>query len=262
MLEAATLAMLQGLTEWLPVSSEGIVTLAGAWLFNLTLSEALAFALWLHLGTAIAALVYLRREVLSLIREVLTIPRRPSPLLSFTVLSVLSSGAVGFPLLLAFANLSTLGGASAMIAIGLLMLPTGWLQLKHPPKATRARGDLTWADGLLVGIAQGFAVLPGLSRSGLTVAFLLARRIERREALALSFLIGIPASLGAAIFASAETAPGGIPAGALGAVVAAIVGLLAMRVLLDIASRIRLGAFVLLTGFAIIAGGIWQFWVA
>ena len=121
---------------------------------------------------------------------------------------------------------------------------------------------MTWADGLLVGIAQGFAVLPGLSRSGLTVAFLLARRIERREALALSFLIGIPASLGAAIFASAETAPGGIPAGALGAVVAAIVGLLAMRVLLDIASRIRLGAFVLLTGFAIIAGGIWQFLVA
>ena len=62
-------------------------------------------------------------------------------------------------------------------------------------------------DALVAGVAQGFAVLPGLSRSGLTVAALLSRRIERKEALVLSFLMSVPVSLGAALYASLDTGP-------------------------------------------------------
>ncbi len=92
---------------------------------------------------------------------------------------------------------------------------------------------------MLAGIAQGFAALPGLSRSGLTVSALLARQVDRREALVLSFLMSIPASLGAGLFSAREG--GSLEAGsALAAmIVAAVVGLLTIRILLSVVERVN-----------------------
>ena len=89
-----------------------------------------------------------------------------------------------------------------MAAVGILMLITGAVLIKSKSSGTRTRDDVRWPDAILAGIAQGLAALPGLSRSGLTVSALLWRGVDRREALTLSFILSIPASLGAGLYAA------------------------------------------------------------
>ncbi len=253
------LGLLQGITEWLPVSSEGVVAATYSAFRDDSFDDAVALALWLHVGTAVSALVALRTEVVSVIKG-LTIRRRsaPSPLGTQLVLATIVSGAIGLPLLLALEEASDRFGASAMGLIGALMLVTGAIQLRRPIGGTRGSTELSTADGLLAGIAQGLAVLPGLSRSGLTVAVLLGRRVERQEALVFSFLMSIPASLGAALYAAADSGLA-LSFGALVAsIVAAAVGLFTIRGLLAVAQRVSLGLFVILLGALILGASVWQ----
>ena len=94
---ALLLGLLQGLTEWLPVSSQGVVTVAQTALLDRTLSEAVAYALWLHAGTACAALVALRREAWGVVRDAIAAPLSPSPQLRFLVIGAVVSAVVGIP---------------------------------------------------------------------------------------------------------------------------------------------------------------------
>ena len=258
MTTAVLLGVLQGVAEWLPVSSEGLVAAAYSLLEGESLDEAVGYALWLHAGTMPAALVVLRREVAGLAREAWQQPKQPSPLLLFLVMSTLLSMTVGLPLVLVLGELTGLAGASAMGLVGVLMLVTGALQLRRPRPGGRDRTGLALPDALLAGVAQGLSVLPGFSRSGLTVAALLGRGIEKREALVISFLMSIPASAGAGLFAVLS---GGIALSAeaiIAAAVAFVVGLAAIRALLAFAQRVNLGLFVVLVGLAIIAAAMWE----
>ena len=103
----------------------------------------------------------------------------------------------------------------------------------------RSRQDISPIDAVLAGLAQGFAVLPGLSRSGLTVAALLARQIDRREALVLSFLMSIPASLGAGVYVSIDSGILTSRSAVFAAVIACVVGFVTIRGLLAVADRVR-----------------------
>ena len=255
---AIVLGLLQGITEWLPVSSEGVVAAFYSFFLDRSLSEAVAFALWLHLGTVVSVVIVLRFEVTSLVRAALSDPRRWSPLLKFIVLSTVVSAAVGFPLLLTLDDISTRVGAVAMGIIGLFMFITGGLQLRRKEDGSRKREDLSYMDAVLAGIAQGFAVLPGLSRSGLTVSALLARQIDRREALVLSFLMSVPASLGAGIFSLQEGGRIEASSALVSMIVAAVVGLLTIRILLAVVERINFAKFVIIVGAFIIVGAVWQ----
>ena len=255
---AIVLGLLQGITEWLPVSSEGVVAAFYSFFLDRSLSEAVAFALWLHLGTVVSVVIVLRFEVTSLVRAALSDPRRWSPLLKFIVLSTVVSAAVGFPLLLTLDDISTRVGAVAMGIIGLFMFITGGLQLRRKEDGSRKREDLSYMDAVLAGIAQGFAVLPGLSRSGLTVSALLARQIDRREALVLSFLMSVPASLGAGIFSLQEVGRIEASSALVSMIVAAVVGLLTIRILLAVVERINFAKFVIIVGAFIIVGAVWQ----
>ena len=252
------LGSLQGFTEWLPVSSEGVVTAVYSLFFHRSLSESIAYALWLHLGTVFSALIVFRREVYGIIQDVVNRPRSPSPLVSYLFISTAVSALVGFPLLLSIEEVSTRLGAIAMGLVGLLMFITGGLQLRRNVSGERVREEISHVDAVMTGVAQGFAVLPGLSRSGLTVSVLLARHVERREALVLSFLMSIPASLGAALYSGIDngllTSGGAIVAAA----VACVVGLVTIRALLAVAERVNFGAFVIIVGTALVAGAIWQ----
>jgi len=102
--------------------------------------------------------------------------------------------------------------------------------------------------------------MPGFSRSGLTVALLLGRRVDRAEALAISFIMSIPASVGAALFAGLDGDGVDLTSGLIGAGVAAVVGFVTIRSLLRLAHRINFSMFVALAGGAIIAGGVAQIW--
>ena len=100
MLVAALLGLLQGTTEWLPVSSEGAVTAVYSFFFDRSLSEAVAYALWLHIGTVFSVLIVLRRECVTVFRDVISDPRRPSKLATYLFISTLVSALIGFPLIL------------------------------------------------------------------------------------------------------------------------------------------------------------------
>lgn len=258
MIVGIMLGILQGGTEWLPVSSEGAVAAFYGFVLERPLSEAVAFALWLHLGTAISVLVVFWRTLLDIARDVLSSPKNPPRLFRYLLVSTLVSVAIGFPMLLTLDSISEQFGAAAMGIIGLLMLITGALQLRRREVGERTRQELSIVDALAAGVAQGFAVLPGLSRSGLTVAVLLIRRIERKEALVLSFLMSVPVTLGAALYVSIDT--GFLTsADALVAMgVAAVVGLVSIKALLGVAERINFALFVLIVGAAILAGAAWQ----
>ena len=257
MLIAALLGLLQGIAEWLPVSSEGVVTATYSAVRGGSLDDAIGYALWLHLGTALSVLVVFRREIFGVARTAISSPRHPTPLVKFLFVATLSSGAVGFPLLLTLGELSERIGAAAMVLVGVMMLVTGWLQMRSPTLGSRGRDDASAWDGLLAGVAQGLAVLPGLSRSGLTVSLLLARRIDRREALVLSFLMSVPASLGAGLYASLDGGLIDSDEAIVSLVVAAVVGLFTIRALLAVAQRINFAKFVISVGLLVIAGALW-----
>ncbi len=258
MTAALLLGALQGVFEWLPVSSEGVVSASYSFFFDKSFEEAVQFALWLHIGTVPSVLIVLRRDCIGIVKEVTSLRGRPSPFLTFLIVATLVSAPIGLGLLIGLEELSARVGASVMAVVGVLMLVTGYMQLRSKVAGERGRADLTLRDAVIAGIGQGLAVLPGLSRSGTTVAVLLARRIDRREALALSFLMSVPASLGAALWAGLSESFTWSGEALVSAAIAFVVGLVVIRLFMGVAERVNLGSFVIFFGLIVLAGGIWQ----
>ncbi len=267
--KAVILGLLQGTLEWLPVSSQGIVAAVYTLVFGGDADDAVSYSLWLHAGTVPSVLLAFRAEVTSVLRELLTRPLHVASALrhgsagsagltAFLVLATVASAVVGLPLVLYLDDLSATAGSATMIVVGVALLVTGGLQLRRPTSGERTRDDLTLRDGLLAGLAQGLSVIPGLSRSGMTVAALLWRGLDRREALVASFLMSVPASLGAALLVSVRGDVALTAESAVAAAVAFCAGLATIKALVAVAERVNFGAFVLLVGAAVIAGAAWQ----
>ncbi len=258
---ALILGIIQGITEWIPVSSQGVVALVSTWINDAGPSDAIAIALWLHVGTALSAAIAMRGEITSIIREAVTAPvhpersRRVAPV-RFLGLSTLVTAIIGVPLFLILGEVADLLGSAAMLLIGLAMLATAFTIRCGLWQGERGRADVTPADAVIAGVAQALAVIPGLSRTGLTVAVLLTRDCSHREAVVLSVLMGIPASLGAGLLAvSTSDTIVGWPA-IVGMMTAAIVGTLAIRAILAWATRVSLARFVAAAGIAIALGAL------
>ena len=258
---AAVLGLLQGIAEWLPVSSQGVVAGAYSLMFDASFDEAVGFALWLHVGTVPSVLVALRHDIHDIVRDFLASPKAPSPTFQFLVASTLLSGVVGLPLIVVLGDISAIGGTAVTGVIGGFMLVSGYLQLRRRDSADVERKDLTFMDALVVGFAQGISVLPGLSRSGMTIAMLLSRRLDSRRALTLSFLLSIPASLAAALYIGFESGLEFDAEAGLAAAVAFAVGLFAIRGLIGVAERMNFGWFVIAIGAAMIVGSVIIWWL-
>ncbi len=256
MAAAAALGILQGLFEWLPVSSEGIVAAVYTLSFDASLDEAVGFALWLHVGTVPAVLVALRHDIIGIVREALIPPHSLSPTLRFLFFATLASGIVGLPLLLTLSDISSLGGTAATALIGCFMLIAGYFQLNRREPEIPTRPELTTFDALLVGVAQGLSVVPGISRSGMTVATLLLRQVDRKRALTLSFLMSVPASIAASLYIGIESGLVFDPYAILAAGVAFVVGLFTIRGLIRVAERMNFGWFVVAVGAVMLAGSL------
>lgn len=199
MSEIITLGIIQGIAEWLPVSSEGLIALAQLNFFGASgIGTIVQLALFLHFGTMAAALVYFWKDIAGLARSLFwwrNAGAKDRALLKFFIVATIVSGALGFLLLKGLVVVGSFVDSSARVFtgfIGFLLLVTALLQFQKKNFAERDRGDMTLADGILLGVAQGLAVLPGLSRSGLTVAVLLFRGVKGDAAFALSFLLSIP----------------------------------------------------------------------
>ena len=255
-LDSILLGILQGVTEWLPVSSEGIVSVTYSLLLERPFSEAVAFALWLHIGTAFSAAVAFRKEITALLRGILSKPPQTTRLLTYLIVSSVLSGLIGLPILIFLGNIQESFGITSMGIVGAMMLVTGGVLIRKSSSGYRNVNAVSAIDGVIAGTAQGIAALPGLSRSGLTISILLARQVNHKTALTLSFLMSIPASLGSAIYIgyseqitmSLETI--------VASLVSFTVGLLTIKTILAIAQRINTGAFVLCAGSAMILGSI------
>lgn len=255
-LVALLLGVAQGLLEWLPVSSEGQIALVLVVLTDLDAGDAVSLGLFLHAGTAIAAVLYYRRRVATLLREAWP-PRRAaaSDELRFylvgTVVSVVVAGAA-YVALMDLA--SALSGAAFVAVIGALLIVTGLL----PRRAEGGRRDPTEGDAVLVGVLQGLAILPGVSRSGVTVGALLLRNHDPTAAFRLSFLLGVPASLGAGVLAVGDHGVASLrPAAAAAALLAsAVVGYLAVGALVAVAQRVDFRGVCLALGALALVGGL------
>ena len=223
-----------------------------------SLSEAVGISLWLHIGTAISALVAFRAELGRLAGDLIRSPRSLDPVLRFLVVATVVSAPIGLLLLVGLEEFSQVASGLTMTVVGILMLVTAGVLYKGRSWKVRDRQEAKWLDAALSGIAQGFAALPGLSRSGLTLAVLFGRGIDRRDAITLSFLMSIPVSIGAGFYAGVRTGAHSSPESIVALVAAAIVGYVAIKGLLKLAGRVNFGWFVGFAGIVIVTGGLWQ----
>lgn len=242
MIKQFALGIIQGIAEWLPVSSEGLLVLAQTYFFGQkNLSDFISQALFLHLGTFLAALVYFRKEVISLPRN--------KKLVRFLALTTLISGLLAFSILKMITGIENqflLTGKTITLVTGLLLLLTGGLQLKSKNQGKKTQKQLTTADGVVLGFVQGLATLPGLSRSGSTVAILLLLGFSKTESLKLSFLMSLPIVFLGNIILNLNYFTQGVYW--WGLLASFIFGLLTIHLLLRLAQKINFGKFVILFG--------------
>lgn len=266
MIEATVLGIIQGITEWLPVSSEGLLVLVQVRVFGSIspVAELIEFALFLHLGTFFAALVYFRKDVIQLLRAIpqwKITDNETRKTFQFLFTATLVSAVLGGGILFALhavgvgaENAPALPGRMLTFLIGIALLITAYLQLKARKTTGELKGpgELTLSDGLLLGVAQGVAVLPGISRSGITVAGLLMQKFDDATALRLSFLMSLPIVLAGNIVLNFKDASFDATF-ILGLLFSFVFGLITIHWFLKLAQKINFGYFVLL--FALVTLG-------
>jgi len=259
MIEAVTLGLVQGIIEWLPLSSEGATIAVKNTFFpdGQPLVALIRLSLFLHLGTFFAALVYFRKEVLELFKNIFQPKEKNSEhrkVVWFLIISTTISGILGFAFLMVldgFEETLAAGSVYINIFIGLMLLITAYLQMRSTNAGLREASDIKLRDSIILGVAQGFAAIPGLSRSGLTISALLLRKFNDTISLKLSFLMSLPIVLAGNIILNADIFRGGITLEMLIALGAAfLAGLLTIDLLLRVAKKVNFAHFTL--GFAIL----------
>jgi undecaprenyl-diphosphatase len=233
-LEALALAVIQGLTEFLPVSSSGHLVLAQTF-FGIDPASAFIYDIVLHLGTALAALVFFRRDVADVLRGLLPPYRQAPPelaearrLLLLLAAATAPTAVIGFTFKDFFEGLfaSPAAVVGALAVTGTFLIASALL-----PAAGRPLRDAPWWKAVLIGIAQGVAIVPGISRSGSTIVAGLAVGLRREDAVRFSFLLFLPAILGATLLELRHPPSGAsvsISLAAAGFVAAAVTGYLAI----------------------------------
>jgi undecaprenyl-diphosphatase len=242
LLVLGALSIVQGVVEWLPVSSEGVSMFLMLNVLKLNPSSAFSYAVFLHTGTMLAVLVKFRREFLEMLQSLYGCT--DLKLLKIVVVASLFTAFTALPLLHAVKGFRS--GELVNVLIGVMLILTG-IVLRLPGKGYRDLEELGMKEAALLGLAQGFAIIPGISRSGTTISFLLLRKLREEHALKLSFIISVPAVIGAAVI---EGLPGGVSAVSAAVVVATtfVVGYTTMDLLLRFARRVNFSAFCISLG--------------
>lgn len=229
------LGIIQGLTEFLPVSSSGHLVVFQS---ILDVPGSIAFDVVVHLATALAVIVYFWRDIISLF----TTERRLLWLIAVGTFFTALIGLLGKDF---FESLF-----SSVISVGFFLLLTGVVIMLAEWRGRGRRGlrDMNIWDAVLIGLAQGCAIAPGLSRSGTTISASLARDLDRGLAARFSFLLAIPAILGAGVLqAKTIFKAGAVDLGVapllIGFAAAFISGWLAIKVFMNIIQRTSLRAF-------------------
>ena len=268
------LGIVQGISEWLPISSKTQVIIASNFLFGLSFTQGYALGLFLEAGTFIAATYYFRKEVWKVLRAIVGRgDDEGRTLLKFLVVVTAFTAVVGVVIYKTVSE-SYSGPVLGipMIALGCVLLGDATLitlaRSKYEP--TKGIKDLSLKELVAIGLVQGIAAFPGVSRSGATVSAMLLLGINPKDSFRLSFIALIPAAIGAAgvtLFLSPDQISTAIDAAGLQVIllsiaVTVLVGVALIRLLLKAAGSKRivlltasLGVLAILSGVTSILAG-------
>jgi undecaprenyl-diphosphatase len=247
LLAVLILAVVQGITEFLPISSDGHLAVTNALLAAFggeTLKDPLEVTLTLHLGTLASVLVFYRRELVRLLGA----DRRAIwPIIVATIPAVIVG--LGIKKGLSEEASNWLLNSPLLAGLGFFVTAAALWRASRRPEGSLAYTELSTAKALGIGVMQALAILPGVSRSGMTISTGLEVGLRRDEAGTFSFLMAVPAIGGAGLLQILETLEKGstgtpLPVLGAGFVVSMLVGLGALALLLRFLRSGRLGAFV------------------
>ena len=260
-LVAVVLGIVQGATEFLPVSSSGHLVIFSK-LLNVETDEWVAFVVITHFGTLLAVVAYYRNDFAQMLRSLFVwSASKPSQqkqlaagrrLVGLLIISTIPAALAGLLLEEQIENLfdSLLAVGIALIVTGLILLSVNWLAGRKEQRQTTA------FDALLIGTAQVVALVPGISRSGTTIAAGLARGLHRDWAPRFAFLLSAPVILGGTVFQVIRLVQN--PIGSqqlgiylLGGLTAAISGYFAVHLVVRV---VRAGNLIYFSGYCILVG--------
>jgi len=248
-IDAIILGIIQGLTEFLPVSSSGHLALVETVLG--VKEPGVQFEVLVHLGTLVAVLVYFRNQISLLIRALFdrTLVKERF-VIGYLILGTIPAGLAGFYLESFFEK-----AFSNPLLTSLMLFVTGFILLST--YLVRAgNNDVSFKSALVMGIGQAFAILPGISRSGSTIAAGMLIGVDPSKAAEFSFLLAIPAIAGAVVLKAGEfvnISSELIGPYLVGAIVAFLFGLLAVYLVLTV---IRKGKFQYFAYYCFAAGAV------
>ncbi|SJZ31509.1 undecaprenyl-diphosphate phosphatase [Selenihalanaerobacter shriftii] len=239
-LESIILGIVQGITEFLPISSSGHLVIFQR-LLGLKEPQ-LIYNVFLHFGTLIAVLIFYWKDI----KRLLSLDPKHNKERFLIIMASIPTAIIGFGLKDIFESLfgSILAVGVALVVTGLLL----WLVENLDIKFNKSILDLSWFHVILIGIAQGMAITPGVSRSGSTIVAGLLLGLGRKEAARFSFLIFIPAVLGATLLETLDVIQAGVigintVALFTGMIISTIVGYLSIKFLLKLLENENLNYF-------------------
>ncbi len=243
--EGLVLGLIQGLTEYLPVSSSGHLTI-GAAIFGLQGEENLAFTVTVHVATVLSTIVVLWREIVWLFRDLFKFTWNAGTKYVVNILiSMIPIGIVG----VFFKDEVEAIFGSGLVVVGICLLVTAVLLAFAYFAKPRQKADISMRDAFIIGLSQAVAVLPGLSRSGTTIATGLLLGNNKEKLAQFSFLMVIPPILGEALLetidllsGSAEAVTNVVPASVLiiGFLAAFVSGCIACKFMIELVKRGKL----------------------
>ncbi len=193
-IEAIILGIVQGLTEFLPVSSSGHIEL-GTVLLGVQSKDNLLFSVVVHCATALSTIVIFRKDIVEIIQGVFRFDwNEETAYVAKIIVSMIPVGLVGA---LFKDEIEAFFGGKVLL-VGIMLLITGTL-LALTYYAKKQPGQVTFPKALIIGLAQAFAIMPGISRSGATIATALLVGVEKERAAKFSFLMVLVPILGASL---------------------------------------------------------------
>ena len=249
LVEAIILGLIQGLSEFLPISSSGHLLLFHH-LFGITSEDNLTFIIVLNLGSLLPLLVVFRKDIIALLKK---------PWQKTTALLIIATLPLVIVTLLFESHIEAMFHSIRFLPVGFILTGIILLLSDRLKNNTKTIDDIGFLDATLIGIAQAIAVFPGISRSGSTITSSLARGLNREEAARFAFLMSIPAAIGALVLRISHIVSGRILITdlnfinlAAGFITAAVSGYLAINFMLALVKKAQLKYFAFYYVFALV----------
>lgn len=250
LIQVLILAIIQGITEWLPISSSGHLVVVQEYF---GLAPPVIFDVMLHVGTLLVVLVVFWKDLAEILKAVaqLDFVSKDGKLAIFIVVGNIPTALIGFIFRDIFKSFF-----SNPLAVGIALLGTGCIL--YVSKYGDNGKEMSYLDALLIGIAQGIAIIPGISRSGITIATGLLSKLRKETVFKFSFLLSVPAVIGAMIAESGDLFLAEVDGLAivLGVIFSMIVGYVALKLLQRLLFQKRFYVFAFycwLLGIAVVA---------